>query len=134
MLRSLWRTRRNSDTTIHKALRRRLLERWAGPLRVERLEDRIAPSTLEYTVPPGNGTHDLKLRLAGTDLQIADTITDQVLAYHAYSDITSVAITGCDYESTTLRIDFDSGGAFKFPDGVLFQGGAGGNDTLVGPS
>lgn len=85
---------------------------------------------LAFTIPAGNGPNDLTLRLHGADLEIFDNTTEAVVASQPLAQTSAVHITGASDEGDTLRVDFAFGGFFTVPEGITFDGGAGGPDTL----
>jgi hypothetical protein len=85
---------------------------------------------LTFTGLAGVVSASYRLRQSGSDVQVVDDATGQVLLSKALADTTSVTIQGANGVNTTLTIDF-SGGAFTLP--VTFTGGTG-NNTLVGPN
>jgi Calx-beta domain/Domain of unknown function (DUF4214) len=86
---------------------------------------------LAYTAPAGASENRMTLRRRGDDLLLADDLTGDVLAACPLTDTSGVFIKGADGETNdTLTVDF-SGGMFSPPEGIHYDGGVGGFDTLA---
>jgi hypothetical protein len=88
---------------------------------------------LAYTAPPAPGGEENRftLRLRGADLELSDTRSGSILLSAPQDSLRGVEIEGADGDTNdTLTVDF-SGGLFSLPDGIRFDGGVGGYDTLV---
>ena len=93
-----------------------------------------AQQTLTYTAGPDGS--DLMLRLSTSDpsqLQIVDLRLNTVVASGALSQISGVRIIGADYANDSLKVDVSI--PFSLKEGISFDGGKGGFDTLsvIGP-
>jgi len=102
---------------------------WGRWVHLEQLEDRLVPAPFIY---PAVGTTPLTLRQSGADIQIVNTLTpSQVLASQALAAIDAgVRVEGNGHD-VPLTIDPSMP---QVPGGVLFVGGVGTNNTLLGPN
>jgi len=92
-----------------------------------------AASAREMTYQAGGDrrVNRLTLRLSGATLQLSDDDSGALLRQAALAETTGVTIRGADGEvDDTLTVDF-AGGAFALRDGIRYDGGAGGFDSLV---
>jgi hypothetical protein len=85
--------------------------------------------SLIYAPQLGNGADRLTLRLNGGVLEVVNDATGLVVDSRAFTDTRLVQIFGNPSEDDTLTIDY-SGGFFVVPDGIEFDGGNLGHDTL----
>ncbi len=90
----------------------------------------IDPSLLEYFAPEGNSDDLLCVNPSDHSiLELIDEISGQVLVSRPVAGVVKVSIHGTDAGDDTLTIDFSI--AFQPAGGISFDGGEGGNDTLV---
>lgn len=99
-------------------------------LRAEWLEPRLALAVFSFSAPDLNGPDAFTLRLNGDDLEIVDDATGDVWASQALANTDKVEIFGAAGEDDQLTIDFASGGSFRIEEGIHFDGGLLGFDTL----
>ncbi len=83
-----------------------------------------------YAEPSGGGANNLTLRRNGPYLEVYDEVASQVVAAERVVMAQAVEITGADDVDDLLTIDFPYGGHFAPVDGIRFDGGSGGNDSL----
>jgi hypothetical protein len=88
----------------------------------------VPSSPLTYTAPTGNGPHDMRLRVNGTNLELLDN--GVVVRSQPLATTSAVVITGADDEPDSLTLDNRFGGRFGVPSGIHFDGGQGGGNTL----
>ena len=125
-------------------LRRRRAARAPGRrMTFETLESRLLPSAdLAPTEPPAPtplvlelpaneaaDSYTLRLDAENGDLEVLDG-TEVVLS-RSLAATSGVVISGEDGYDDSLTIDFDHGGFFSLADGITFNGGDAGNDTLT---
>ena len=79
----------------------------------------------------GIGADQIVLRRKGPNLEIFDTLKNQVVAVSKLSFLLGVQITGASNQADRLTIDYPFGGSFSLPQGIRFSGGTGGGDILV---
>ncbi|PYS85384.1 MAG: hypothetical protein DMF67_01605 [Acidobacteria bacterium] len=86
---------------------------------------------LAYTAPAGGAENRYTLRRRGDDLVLSDDRTGAVLRSQPLAATSRVVVRGADGETNdTLTVDF-GGGVFSVPEGISYDGGAGGFDTLA---
>src|SRR5438093_8550734 len=86
--------RSRSSRSEQQAQRRLWYSRFSR-LRLEQLEDRIAPDATPFTyLMPAGGPREVTLRLDGTDLQIIDSTTQASLASKALAATSAVLVHG----------------------------------------
>src|SRR5262249_35516863 len=88
---------------------------------------------LAYTARSGNGLDALTLRLRVSGLgNIVEVLNNGMLvAAKLLANTTVVQITGAANEADTLTIDNAFGGPLQIAGGISFNGGSGGNNSLV---
>ena len=74
------------------------------------------------------GPMQVTVRAAGTDVEIIDTPTRQILASQPLAQTSEIDVNGIAHSVNTLTVDF-SGGAI--PLAINYDGGTGGDNTLV---
>jgi hypothetical protein len=87
------------------------------------------PTPVDYTTRAGNGSDALVLRRRGELLELLDARAGRVVTARPFDEVSAVIVTGVDGESDALTVDY-SGGLFRPPHGITFDGGAGGPDVL----
>src|SRR5688572_2333435 len=131
-LTNLWgtltnRRSRRSGRAAHQNLLKPPFRWHRLPLRMESLEDRIAPDAtpLELTLASQDPAA-VTLRLNGSDLQVVPTADPGAppLASRALADVSEVRIFGDPAKPEAVTIDYAFGGFFWVPGGTSFQGGA----------
>jgi len=86
---------------------------------------------LSYTAPAGHSQNTLTLLASGPTLELLDGATGSILASRPLAGTDGVTIQGAPGNvDDALTVDL-SGGALALPDGIHFDGGVGGWDTLV---
>ena len=89
------------------------------------------PAWLNFTPAPGPAANALTLRADGPNVELLDTATGAVLQSRLLAATRGVSIHGLPGQvDDTLTVDL-SGGPLALPDGIIFDGGAGGYDTLA---
>src|SRR3982074_734418 len=89
--------------------------------------------SLIYTAPrhPAGGENRYTLRLRGDKLELSETESGVVSRSQLIAATSGVVIQGANGNvNDTLIVDF-SGGMFSLPEGIRYDGGEGGYDTLV---
>jgi hypothetical protein len=90
-----------------------------------------AGKPLAYKAHAGGAENRYTLRRRGGDLVLSDDRTGAVLRSQPLAATSRVVICGADGETNdTLTVDF-GGGMFSVPEGISYDGGAGGFDTLA---
>lgn len=114
---------KNQTEKKRRSLRNRL------PLRLETLEDRIAPSGTPWDIQlPSPGPSAVTLRLSGGNIQEIDTLAQTVMDQRALNTVSNVIVTGAAGVNDTLAIDY-GGGNFGIP--FAFNGSSTSLNTLV---
>jgi hypothetical protein len=102
-----------------------------GVAAAERLEQAPGGGWLTYVAPPGPATNQLTLRRSGASILLLDTATRAVLLSRPLAGAEGVSIQGQPGSvDDTLTVDL-GGGPLALPQGIHFDGGAGGYDTLA---
>ncbi|MEI7921870.1 MAG: LamG-like jellyroll fold domain-containing protein, partial [Planctomycetota bacterium] len=121
---SNWKKQRRQFDELqkHKKSLARLQKLFLTP-RIEDLEQRLAPATLQYSAPLG---YDFvaKLKSTGTDVELVDE-SDSILASMPISEVTDVRITGSNQLST---LTIDETNAIEFP--IVFDTADGADTSL----
>jgi hypothetical protein len=129
-----WRKNRKSESSDFEQRRRQFLRRWKSHLRLERLEERVAPATLSYAFASGaTDPRAVTLRVNGANLEIIDDADSSVEASLALSSTSDVSVTGANGKNDQFTINFASGDFFSsgtFTGGITFAGNGGDTDTL----
>jgi hypothetical protein len=97
------------------------------------LFDPSATGPLTFTTPTGSGPNNLTLRrrvsLLGDVVELLDN--NVLVAARLLANTTGVQITGAANVADNLMIDNGFGGPIQVRDGITFDGGPGGGNTLV---